>query len=435
MARKTKVQQAAEAAGAAAAAAAIAAGGDQEIELEGSEAADADVLRALAELDEDNDVEWSVSKMDGSPDQRGFIEKITSSQLDRQRFRDLYGPGKYRVAGRKNGQFFTGSTRTIQISSVGYKAPTPAAAAPVTQPLTIESVQQLIAAQKAQGLTPDKILPYLPLLVPLGTKLIERMFAPAPTLADQLATLKHLQDLEPKERGLAGQLDEVAGIMVKLRDLSGDNGGGGGTTWLDLALRAIDALKEPLGTAAKVLLPAVGGRPLLPSGASPTSTAAPSSTPAIARGPTSASPPASAPGPANGSHSPSPAPAESSAVPLSPLTFLTWFRAVLEETLIPKARADANPELYAELVLDNLPEGVTPGDLLPLLERPNWWSELQTIAPNVARYPRWFGEFRRLLIQWIKSPPEATDDTTAEPPAGDGSGGSASSEGTGHDGI
>jgi hypothetical protein len=98
---------------------------------------------------------------------------------------------------------------------------------------------------------------------------------------------------------------------------------------------------------------------------------------------------------------------------VGPLAMLNWFRAVLEQTLLPKARTNSNPELYAEVLLDNLPDGVTVADLLPLLERNTWWPDLQGLAPEVSRHPIWFRDFRAALIQMIKSPPPEE----VEPPA------------------
>lgn len=410
-----KKQTTAQVAGAAAAAAvqALERGGDAEITLEEGGADLAEEIRALRELDSGGtDIEWTVEKEDGPPEDRGFIEKLSSAMLDMQRFRDVYGPGRYRVTGRRSDTNTYVKSKRVTISRVGYKSPTAPLAAPV--------------APAPASFNPDKVLAWVAALTPLATPLLARIFAPPRDLAETLQALKALKELDPpppKPESVDVQLDRMAGMLVKMRELTASDGNERGTTWLDLGLRALDTLKDPLSQAARVLLPGVRPplSPSMPSIAAPVQMASvpqPSS-PA----PASAQPIASQPGSASGSTGPSSSPGTTSGNGSADmLGLLGWFRGLVAD-LIPKAQRNSNPALYAEVVLDNLPEGTGEKDLLPFLERPTWWEDLKVMAPGVAPYQTWFTDFRREVLGMVKTaqvdPPQVSDAAIADDNGGD----------------
>ena len=83
------------------------------------------------------------------------------------------------------------------------------------------------------------------------------------------------------------------------------------------------------------------------------------------------------------------------------LTLLNWFRAQLP-MLIQKAAANKNPQLYAEVLGDSLPANVDQAQLKAILQRPDWFTGLQGLAPAVAPYEGWFTQMRDELIAMIE---------------------------------
>ena len=65
-----------------------------------------------------------------------------------------------------------------------------------------------------------------------------------------------------------------------------------------------------------------------------------------------------------------------------------------------KAAQNADPALYAELVLDNLSEA----DILTLMSSPSPIQELAKIEPNVLKYPLWFSELFTQINELLTSP-------------------------------
>jgi hypothetical protein len=91
------------------------------------------------------------------------------------------------------------------------------------------------------------------------------------------------------------------------------------------------------------------------------------------------------------------------------LLLLSWFKEQLNG-LIYQASLNKSPELYAEVVLDNMPAGVDPAKLKEYLSRDDWWQLLSSFAPGVQPYPAWFAEARTFLIEGIDemtAPPES----------------------------
>lgn len=83
------------------------------------------------------------------------------------------------------------------------------------------------------------------------------------------------------------------------------------------------------------------------------------------------------------------------------VSLLPWLNATLQ-SLIHQAARNKDPELYAEVTLDNVPDGVNPKDLIPFLERADWWAQLQGFAPAVSPYPAWFADYRTALLSMLK---------------------------------
>jgi hypothetical protein len=83
------------------------------------------------------------------------------------------------------------------------------------------------------------------------------------------------------------------------------------------------------------------------------------------------------------------------------VSILPWLSATLQQ-LIVQAGKNRDPELYAEVTLDNVPDGIDAKQLIPFLERPDWWAQLQSFAPAVSPYPAWFADYREAVLAMLR---------------------------------
>lgn len=103
----------------------------------------------------------------------------------------------------------------------------------------------------------------------------------------------------------------------------------------------------------------------------------------------------------------------SSNAPLDPVARLALrIPAIARAFLIQQAKADADPMLYAEVALDQLPGDVQ--DVLPLLVvQPDFTEKLITAIPAFAPYADWFSRFVDAMRANLSE-----DDTDSEPVGG-----------------
>jgi hypothetical protein len=394
-----------ERAAAAGAAAAVAAqAGDPALELE-PDGEEADLLRALRELEGAEEIQWTVHKLSGPLDERGFIEKLGSSQLDLQRFRDVYGPGEYRLTGFRNGLYVKGGHKVVKISAVAYKR-ADAPAAPARGDSAAEIIAALDARQREKN---TEWKSWAQVLVPvLGPPLIAAVFGKKDSVKDLVEGLAALQGLQPERKDpepFEAQLDRMTGALTKLKELAGDDKSAG-STWVDLVRDAIQAAGPAVsGLATQLAMrraAAMRGPPMtaaaLPD-APPPAIAAPLS----ANG--SAAPPFGAPG--NGES----------------MQLIPWLRSLVELLLV-KAAQDKDPALYAEVTYDDIPDGVNPADLRAFIEKADWWTQLLAFDPRLQPYQGWMARYREELLTIFReasAPARASNEevplTAADPDA------------------
>lgn len=79
---------------------------------------------------------------------------------------------------------------------------------------------------------------------------------------------------------------------------------------------------------------------------------------------------------------------------------LNWLRQQTM-TLCHYAARGKNPELYAEVMLDNLPDFITEADLLARLKEPNAIAQLSQVNTEILKYRPWFEEFRKAMVRLL----------------------------------
>jgi hypothetical protein len=192
---------------------------------------------------------------------------------------------------------------------------------------------------------------------------------------------------------MIGFLTSVVGAATGMKELVGDSAGKE-TNELDILGKAIDKFGEPIAEA----IANFAGKPRA---------ALPAPTGATVRPPNTH--PAQSP-----QHHIQPQPQPQQPEEDVNIIFRTMVAGHLK-TLCAKAAAQGDPVLYAELIVDEVPED----KLQELLGVPDWFDKLCAIEPNVRNYPAWFGELAGEVTAILQAPPE-DDISGTDTPATDG---------------
>ncbi len=345
---------------------------------------DADELRALQELEGAESTRWNITRKEPA-DKAGYVGTLTSTELTLERIAQLYGVGKYQVRGhRTNGQFAGQST--VVIACAPPAVPAAANAAPAS---AVQDVLAIIREERERG--KDELFKWGSLLVPAITPILGRLFEgrKETTLAELTTALANMKQLAGADQSQVSKVEEFARMVEVVKGIIGEGKQATGRTWVDAI---VEGVKE-VGPAVAGLVAARGQQPIIvPAGAIP---------PGMPGWPRIQAPPAAP------MQSAVPAPA---AAPVPPaekqeqdpmLALLQWFNAQLP-MLVEKAKADRDPQLYADVLADNLPEGAKPADLKQWLGRADWWEMLANFHAPCAHYRGWFTEMRNRLLRLIE---------------------------------
>jgi hypothetical protein len=281
--------------------------------------------------------------------------------------REDWGPGTYYAqlrpaAGSGVGHGGVAKTRTFTLA-----APRGPTAAPGVSSTTEALLQKMLEAQQ-RGFEQ------------LGQLLAARPGGGADPAAMLDLAMRMAERMSPKrESDPLEQIDRWAGLFERLRT---------GKDWTDLISEGITTVRPLVDVAVQKL----GGIP-----AAASADAAPSAAPAIT----------------NGSGG-----APKVEGPMWQLQLANYLRHQARY-LIGKARTKASANLYAEVVLDNLPEAVTFPQMLELLKQPNALQRVLDQLPAEERVAAereraWFEELVREMIGFLEAQVGG-----APPPGGD----------------
>jgi hypothetical protein len=351
-------------------------------------------------------------------DAAGFCDKIPVGEFDLSMLKTKYGPGTYVIRFSGIGGKFLPGGGTIKIAPIpndGHKA---------NGSTDITSVMELMEKQRANDRERNSRL--LELAIPtLGTVLAALLGgrqqtdvaalvaalkpAPGPTLNDLAQTLASMKSLTA-DNSPRDPLETIFNIMEKVKGLSG-SGEQGESNWTDvvrdLVKEAIPAVKPMLDNMAN--MQAENQRRL-------------------AQQPPLTIQPLPNPGSVNGAPTPlvlSPASAVttesvgSAEIPSNGDTDM-WLILAREHLgkILKWANDDRNPQAYAEVFMDELPQIVAsyikPDDALGYLQRTDWWEQVIAIYPNLKPHREWCDEFRQELISFIKEQVEEQKQQNAE---------------------
>jgi hypothetical protein len=330
-----------------------------------------DELRNLAELDSAGDVRWLIT-CTAPPDKAGYVGELPNGELSLAKITKLWGAGTYRIKGlRDNGQFFR--QRTVKISSVT----TPQAAAPA-QSSSVQDVLAILAADKSKSR--DDMMKWAAILVPALAPVLLKLFDRGGTsLAELTTALKNMQELNGgnKQQSSLEQMQQFVKLMELAREMMPE-AEKTGSTWVDVLRDAVTSLPAVLGNRGAA--PAVVRAPA-PPGARPVA----QSPASLAHVPNAPPQPPQVPSPTDNPQDANPM-----------MALVHWLMARLPQ-LEERAAKDRDPELYADVLLDNLPENVDLREVNELLARPDWWVILKGARPGIGPYQPWFTEMHAAL--------------------------------------
>jgi hypothetical protein len=358
---------------------------------------DGQLSRAIEEIRQVEGAKAEVYRV-SPPDRQGHCRVYPVSMFSLERVGSDYGPGKYRVRFKGPGDKYIKGGGTFDIAESLQSANTAGGGA------TPNAIQDFIALMKerdareladrekktGQWIEWAKII--APLALPKILDMIGGGAGKGTSLPDMIRAVKDLRELQAPQQDLKSQFGEVVSILQGAKELVGDDGGkqATGSTWVDL-------IRDLAGSpAAGALVQALSGampRPSLPL---------PSPTAATARLPHATAPPRpvvtaeSAPSTAPGSSPTQPPPAD-----VGLLAQLQWLQGTLSQLLV-QAQKQANPRLYAEVVLDNLPPEVPEAALFERLSKEDWLAQLAQIDGAVLQHAEWFGKFRDYLVRALR---------------------------------
>jgi hypothetical protein len=415
---------------------------------------EADVLEGLRELEGAEGVKWFIYRINApDPTQNGFLDRWGTALLTQENLRDKFGPGSYKVRGHyPNGTY--AAHRTIEIAGdaprreVGKDTKTVTASGPMDLPqllVMLDARDERRRAEEAakrdenQSFWKSLAATLAPIVAPKLIDLMTGNTGKQGTVTELLTGLKELRSLDGPTKSGVGGLKETLEMVALMRDtFDGGSRVGEKGPWdaltelaraagpkvgavLEALPQALNVGKSNLPTTATAAMRVISSSPpnsarvaspnlspvpvtasLSVSGAPDGFPTAPSTNsgenttnPEVIRSETSETnpTPASGDGAAHGTSG-------SEDMNLGYVALIPYMRKQLE-LLVLKAHRNSDPSLYAELMLDNLPEGVQPQTILDFLQRDDWWHMLNQFDERVQPYGGWFENLRTELITLI----------------------------------
>lgn len=340
---------------------------------------EADVLAELLALGGGGGVSYTVHKVRGGPgEQLGYCQTYSRDDLNLDAIRDQFGGGQFTITGRNSQKQYAGQ-RTIDIKPLP-KPPTPAGT-------TAAEIAAALAANK-----PDPNGGIMPLILKMiesqGQLLTAILTKPAPASPagpSFMEILQMIKEMQPK-----GGADDSVKVLLQGLQLGRELGGDGGEKGiLDVAEKGLDMLAPLLAEKASAgqTQPAAGTQP------------------------------ARQPAAVTKQPAPGTVPAQPAAEKNPMLQKINWLRHQTK-ALVYQASRGKSAELYAEVMLDNLPEFITADEILQRIKPDDAVQTLAQLNGDVLKFVPWFEEFRKAVIEFLDTPPESgqqqTDDGALE---------------------
>lgn len=383
----------------------------KELEIDETEERDAELEAAFAELGSNGAIRWTVYCM-GPRDKVGHLATWEDG-MSIDRIAREFGAGQYKVrALGEDGKMLKGGARTLQISSNSLyeRERQKAAIAPTVAPVAPQSmgVAELLAFMTSQN---QQSMQMMQTMMQAQSNMVTAILSkPTPVAASNGLGAAEVVDMMSNMQTLMKPTDGGSAVDTLLKGIElaqslGNGGSGGETDFLTLAAKGLDVV----GSAIK-------------SGQQPTQQA-PRKTRRVNIKQVREVP-------ARVANSQTPKPVQTAPQPqkvetpeeIAVRNKLEWLKRQLA-ALLHQAKRDSAPELYAAVMLDNLPDFITDDELLRRFNDSSAISQLAMLAPEVLKYAEWFEQFRFAVIEQLSANDEEEEDPmNPEPMNGEGIG-------------
>lgn len=375
--------------------------GDEEDDIEGElgEESRSDLLSALGELADPGGIKCQVIRV--SPKETaGVCGSYGASELSIDRIREDWGAGKYQIIFRNNkGQIEAKRTISI-VAKLEPKTPTGPDIATLLREMEAKqeknTMQLMMSFMQAQMASQGELM-----------KAIAGNRGSDFNAQSMLAMMVSIKELF-KNDNAGSQVD----TLVKGIELASKFGGG------DSEPSTLSAILKGLELAAP-LLKGAGNAPQIPPVQIPATASralpdprrvqpvpqSPNPTPDESAGRNGPAGVGESEIQTGGTSSGDGAADEGESM----LDLLIWLREQLK-MLVEKARDEKDPAIYADYVLDNLPEKVTAEVVETALTRPDWFDQVCMLNSSVSVHREWFEEFRECALEVIQEARSTQED-------------------------
>src|SRR5487761_1443558 len=312
---------------------------------------DSDLEQLLADEAADGEISCTIYRVQAPPAKRlAYVAQWSGPEFSRDRLRDELGGGEFKIYLKRRGRLF--SAKTLLIEAPKRAAPPPASAVPQELLAKVHSLREQLAALAARPASPPP---------ETEERMLQRMLMYKQLFAGTSSPGIDLQ-------GIFGMVKEGIELAQKL------GGGGIERTPLDILAEGIQTFGKPL--ADVLARKAAEDAQRAPAAAAP----APANLPAPAAVIPSGAP---SPSPATNGQAPPPVPAVDPRL-ANLQGYVAW--------LAKQAEANADPVLYADLILDQVPRE----ELSNICAPQNWHAAL-ALDPLAQKHMGWFEELRAEL--------------------------------------
>lgn len=438
-----------------------------------AEQATLEALTAMRAMDSGDQVKWRISRSGHENDElNGFLESWPNHQMTIERLRDRFGGGTYYCKGFRKGRYF--SHQTLQISGEAKRKPSGVEGVNQSVPVVAtpqfdmqgflmaqerreekrreDERRERLERQEREEKRDEKRMQLLLTLGPAAITALGGLFQGrqqdlAPLIAalkppDAITMLTQLKALQGN-----GQDGMVNKILPMLFDMAKDRARGGDTGWMDVLLKVAEGAGPAVGGLIEAQVKAAQAASVqnpntlttLPTLAAPNSgpiAPNPTNAPALIVVPESqprrerrqrsvnaslpAGSPDSQPGMpprtdrSNGANiagvnSPGTSSEGSEMNLLSLMQHIPWLREQLAR-MLQAAHRNRDPEVYAAMLMEELPDGLDPHIVGQLLSRSDWFVQVCQMVPqwNDARVYPWIEHARNLILQSLAGRPGFT---------------------------
>lgn len=339
----------------------------------------------------------------------GYVGTYSRDGWTPDRLMEEWGGGKFTIRVKNGaGQFMGVRHLTLAGKSKNKEAPPAPVAAVAAAPAAGNDAlaQALNAINESNKAARESTKDQIGLLTTLITSLINKEAPKPPPAPDPLALLEKAANiLKPRDTGDA-MTAFIKGIDMGKSFAEGGSGGEPGMA--SVFMEGIKTIKEAaaLAPAQQQQRPAQRRIAKAPPGTVPAAetTAAP------------------------------PPPNNTGAQTVSnPMKQMQWLKQQAN-FLVLQASRNKSSELYAELFLDNLPEFLPVETVHEQMKDPAAIQKLGAIVPNVLKFPQWFEDFRKSVVEFIEQAQNEDDeDDEAGGTVIEGQAQPVGGEGGGHD--